>query len=135
MPYKQLTDGYHTFRIPATVVTKAGTVLAFAEGRRGSASDSGHIDLVLKRSSDGGQTWGALQVVATEPRRGTAGNPAPVVLDDGRIVLVFVRQGRRRPRTRSGAARWRRPTGEGCSYRSVRTTGSPGRRLARSPTA
>ncbi|MCP2363623.1 sialidase-1 [Nonomuraea thailandensis] len=93
LPYRQSTDGYHTYRIPAVVVTGAGTVLAFAEGRRGSASDSGHIDLVLKRSSDGGRTWGGLQVVATEPRRGTAGNPAPVVLDDGRIVLVFVRQG------------------------------------------
>ncbi|MEV1000223.1 sialidase family protein [Nonomuraea sp. NPDC050202] len=93
LPYRQSTDGYHTYRIPAVVVTRDGTVLAFAEGRRGSASDSGHIDLVLKRSSDGGRTWGELQVVATEPRRGTAGNPAPVVLDDGRIVLVFVRQG------------------------------------------
>ncbi|MGR6913783.1 sialidase family protein [[Actinomadura] parvosata] len=93
VPFRQATDGYHTFRIPAAVVTRAGTVLAFAEGRRGSASDSGHIDLVLKRSSDGGRTWGGPQVVATEPQRGTAGNPAPVVLDDGRILLVFVRQG------------------------------------------
>ncbi|MEV0619771.1 sialidase family protein [Nonomuraea sp. NPDC050404] len=92
-PYRQATDGYHTYRIPAAVVSRAGTVLAFAEGRRASAGDSGHIDLVLKRSSDGGKTWGALQVVATESRRGTAGNPAPVVLDDGKIVLVFVRQG------------------------------------------
>jgi sialidase-1 len=93
LPYRAATDGYHTFRIPAAVVTRAGTVLAFAEGRRGSAGDSGTIDLVLRRSSDGGRTWGALQVVATEPRRGTVGNPAPVVLDDGRIVLVSVRQG------------------------------------------
>ncbi|TDD46253.1 exo-alpha-sialidase [Nonomuraea terrae] len=93
VPFRKATDGYHTFRIPAVVLTPAGTVLAFAEGRRGSASDSGHIDLVLRRSSDGGRTWGGLEVVATEPRRGTAGNPAPVVLDDGRIVLVFVRQG------------------------------------------
>ncbi|MEV5892975.1 sialidase family protein [Nonomuraea fuscirosea] len=92
-PYRQATDGYHTYRIPAAVVTGAGTVLAFAEGRRGSASDSGHIDLVLKRSEDGGRTWGPLQVVATEPSRGTAGNPAPAVLGDGRIVLVHVRQG------------------------------------------
>ncbi|TDD18841.1 sialidase family protein [Nonomuraea diastatica] len=93
VPYRQATDGYHTFRIPAVVVTGAGTVLAFAEGRRGSAGDSGHIDLVLRRSADGGRTWGELEVVAAEPRRGTAGNPAPVVLADGRIVLVFVRQG------------------------------------------
>ncbi|NBE98863.1 sialidase family protein [Nonomuraea sp. K271] len=93
VPYRQASGGYHTFRIPAVVVTGAGTVLAFAEGRRGSAGDSGHIDLVLRRSADGGRTWGELEVVATEPRRGTAGNPAPVVLADGRIVLVFVRQG------------------------------------------
>ncbi|WP_346100890.1 sialidase family protein [Nonomuraea maheshkhaliensis] len=93
VPYRQATDGYHTYRIPAAVVTAAGTILAFAEGRRGSASDSGHIDLVLKRSGDGGRTWGPLQVVATEPNRGTAGNPAPAVLGDGRVVLVHVRQG------------------------------------------
>ncbi|WP_433435675.1 sialidase family protein [Nonomuraea sp. CA-141351] len=93
VPYRQRTDGYHTYRIPAAVVTGAGTVLAFAEGRHASAGDSGHIDIVLKRSTDGGRTWGALQVVATEPRRGTAGNPAPVALADGRIVLVHVRQG------------------------------------------
>ncbi|MGW0802280.1 sialidase family protein [Nonomuraea sp. NPDC002799] len=93
VPYRQSTHGYNTFRIPAVVVTRAGTVLAFAEGRHTSAGDSGHIDLVLKRSADGGATWGDLQVVAAEPRRGAAGNPAPVVLGDGRIVLVFVRQG------------------------------------------
>ncbi|MFI6597487.1 exo-alpha-sialidase [Nonomuraea sp. NPDC050536] len=84
------TDGYHTFRIPALVLTRAGTLLAFAEGRHDSAGDSGHIDLVLKRSPDLGATWGPLEVVATEPAGGTAGNPAPVVTGDGRIVLVFV---------------------------------------------
>ncbi|MGP3958247.1 sialidase family protein [Nonomuraea sp. 3N208] len=93
VPFHRATDGYHTYRIPAAVVTQAGTVLAFAEGRHASAGDSGHIDLVLKRSTDGGLTWGALQVIATEPRRGTAGNPAPVALADGRIVLVYVQQG------------------------------------------
>uniref|UniRef100_UPI000D694F87 sialidase family protein n=1 Tax=Nocardia aurea TaxID=2144174 RepID=UPI000D694F87 len=93
VPFRAGTDGYHTFRIPATVVTKAGTVLAFAEGRRGSADDHGHIDLVLRRSTDGGRTWGPLQVVGREPNRGTVGNPSPVVTSGGRIVLVSVRNG------------------------------------------
>lgn len=55
--------GYHTFRIPSIVATQKGTIVAFAEGRHASAADSGHIDLVAKRSTDGGATWSALQVV------------------------------------------------------------------------
>ena len=30
--------GYHTYRIPALVVTAKGTLLAFCEGRRGGGS-------------------------------------------------------------------------------------------------
>jgi len=48
------TDGYHTFRIPALTVTPKGTVLAFCEGRKKGRSDTGNIDLVLKRSFDSG---------------------------------------------------------------------------------
>jgi sialidase-1 len=56
--------GYHTFRIPSIVVAPKGTLVAFAEGRRDTAADSGHIDLVARRSSDGGASWSPLQVVA-----------------------------------------------------------------------
>ncbi|MEU8680049.1 sialidase family protein [Streptomyces sp. NPDC048611] len=81
-------QGYHCFRIPAVVRSTHGTLLAFAEGRRHDCGDAGDIDLVLKRSADGGRTWGPLQVV----NRGggdTHGNPAPVVdRRTGRIVLA-----------------------------------------------
>ncbi|MEU6093629.1 sialidase family protein [Streptomyces sp. NPDC047079] len=88
VPYIAGRGGYHTYRIPATVVTGKGTVLAFAEGRRGGAGDSGDIDVVLRRSLDGGCTWGPLAVVAAG-RGNTRGNPAPVVdARTGRIVLV-----------------------------------------------
>ncbi|HRW05047.1 MAG TPA: sialidase family protein [Caldilineaceae bacterium] len=70
--------GYHTFRIPALVVTTEGTLLAFAEGRKAGRGDAGEIDLVLKRSFDNGATWQPLQVVVTEPAM-TCGNPCPVV--------------------------------------------------------
>lgn len=71
-------DGYHTFRIPAVIATKKGTLLAFCEGRKKGRGDSGDIDLVLRRSSDGGKTWGPLQVVA-DFGPDTVGNPCPVV--------------------------------------------------------
>lgn len=48
-------DGYNTYRIPSLIMTKKNTLLAFCEGRRGGASDTGDIDLLLKRSRDGGK--------------------------------------------------------------------------------
>lgn len=83
--------GYHTFRIPAIVSPRPGTLLAFAEGRVHGAHDSGNIDIVLKRSSDGGATWSELQVIA-DNGDGVFGNPAPVVGGDGSINLLVVRQ-------------------------------------------
>ena len=49
-------SGYAAFRIPAIVVSKAGTVLAFTEGRVDGSADDGNIDLVVKRSEDNGKT-------------------------------------------------------------------------------
>jgi len=84
-------ETYHTFRIPALTVTTAGTVLAFAEGRRNGPSDTGDIDLVVRRSTDRGLTFGELQAVV-EGGGDVAGNPAPVVdRDTGRIWLPFCR--------------------------------------------
>ena len=83
--------GYHTYRIPAIVVSPKGTVLAFCEGRKNSGSDAGNIDLVLKRSFDGGETWAAMQVVY-EDGANTIGNPCPVVdQTTGTIWLAFTR--------------------------------------------
>ncbi len=90
-------EGYHTFRIPALIVTKKGTLLAFAEGRKTSSADHGDIDLVLKRSSDGGKTWGPMQIVHEEgdTAKITIGNPCPVVDEGtGTIWLPFCRDNR-----------------------------------------
>ncbi|MGW2415672.1 exo-alpha-sialidase [Streptomyces tubercidicus] len=80
--------GYYCFRIPAVVQSTRGTLLAFAEGRRHDCGDAGDIDLVLKRSTDGGRTWGPLQVI-NHGDGDTHGNPAPIVdRRTGRIVLA-----------------------------------------------
>lgn len=71
-------EGYHTYRIPSVIVTKKGTVLAFCEGRKTGRGDAGDIDLVLRRSTDGGKSWGQQQVVWDDAAN-TCGNPCPVV--------------------------------------------------------
>ncbi len=71
-------QGYHTFRIPSLVVTARGTLLALCEGRRQSARDFGNIDLVCRRSTDGGKTWSKLQTIWDDGPN-TCGNPCPVV--------------------------------------------------------
>jgi len=84
--------GYHTFRIPAIVHLGEEVLLAFAEGRVNGGGDSGDIDIVMKRSPDGGVSWGPLQIVA-DNGPGAFGNPAPVVdRESGDIVLLCVRQ-------------------------------------------
>lgn len=80
--------GYACYRIPAVVKTVKGTLPAFAEGRVNDCSDAGDIDIVVKRSHDGGRTWGPLQVV-NEGGGDTHGNPAPIVdRRTGRILLA-----------------------------------------------
>jgi sialidase-1 len=88
------TDGYHTFRIPALVVTPKGTLLAICEGRKTGRGDHGDLDLVQRRSTDGGQTWGKLELIHEEggTAKVTIGNPCPVVdRDTGVIWLPFTR--------------------------------------------
>ncbi|MBM9502963.1 sialidase family protein [Actinacidiphila acididurans] len=92
VPYTSGTEGYDTYRIPAVVRTKAGTLIAFAEARAGT-SDTGEIVVVAKRSGDGGRTWGPLRLVAGDGT-GTQGNPCPVAdLHSGRVILLTCTNG------------------------------------------
>ena len=85
------TEGYDTFRIPALITLPGGRVLAFAEGRRFSASDTGDIDIVLRISDDGGQTFSPLKVIASG-EGSTAGNPCPAYdTITGQILMMFNR--------------------------------------------
>lgn len=71
-------EGYACFRIPAIVQAINGDLLAFAEGRKGGCSDTGDIDLVMKRSKDQGTNWSALKIV-WEDDANTCGNPVPII--------------------------------------------------------
>lgn len=81
-------NGFDTYRIPSLVQTQKGTILAFAEARKFNRSDTGDIDLVLKRSEDGGKTWGKI-ITVWDDGMNVCGNPCAVVVrETGRIVLL-----------------------------------------------
>jgi len=91
------TGGYHTYRIPSLLVTAEGTLLAFCEGRRNDVSDHGDVDLLVKRSADGGHAWSEHEVVYDDVvwAAVTDGNPCPVVDEHtGTIWLPFTRDNR-----------------------------------------
>lgn len=61
------------YRIPS-IINAGGTLVAAMEKRIGSNSDSARIDIVIRRSTDQGKTWGAEQTVTTDGTN-TCGNP------------------------------------------------------------
>jgi hypothetical protein len=84
--FESKKGGTH-YRIPALITTKTGTLLAFCEARRSSLDDAGDIDLVVRRSTDGGESWSPDKIV-WDAASDTCGNPCPVVdQTTGRIWL------------------------------------------------
>jgi len=62
--FEARTGGYFTYRIPGIVATKGGTLLAWVEARKTGTGDWEDIDVLLRRSHDGGTTWDAPRVIA-----------------------------------------------------------------------
>jgi len=57
-------DGVVEYRIPGLLTSNRGTLLAFCDGRMKNVGDPPNkINLVLKRSHDGGKSWGPLQTL------------------------------------------------------------------------
>ena len=98
-------EGYHTYRVPALLVTKKGTVMAFCEGRKSGQEGSGDINMLVKRSDDGGSSWNEQQVIWDDDGN-NCGNPWAVsrllnegpsaysdlaILPNGKIACLYER--------------------------------------------
>lgn len=80
---------YNRYRIPGMLVTRQGTLLAVCEARD-AQSDWSRMDILLRRSTDGGKQFEKPILLAA----GTAEHPTvnnPVLLEDraGRIHLLY----------------------------------------------
>ncbi len=99
-------EGYALYRIPGLVVTKQGTILAYCEARRTGKSDWDTIDILLRRSTDGGKTWSprvkiadvpgpktknpvALAQKLANPEDVTYNNPVAFANRDGSVQFLF----------------------------------------------
>ena len=83
------TGNYHTYRKPAVVVTNEGTVLAICEAHRYNDTDMGDVDIVVKRSTDGGATWEGPQVVWDDAMQTCLSPTAVVDRQTGKVWVLM----------------------------------------------
>ncbi len=69
--------GYHHYRVPSCTVSPGGVALAFTEARKNSRAgekivhnDYRDIDILLRRSVDGGETWEDRQLIVDHADHG-----------------------------------------------------------------
>ncbi len=87
--FSKWDNGVETYRIPAIVQAQDGSIVAFCEARHDGIDDIGDIDIVARRSTDGGLTWGETIMVWDDANGDVCQNPSPVVVrETGRILLL-----------------------------------------------
>lgn len=79
------------YRIPAMVTAKDGAIVTVADKRIENNKDlPAKIDIVSRRSTDGGKTWSEYVTVAANDEIGGCGDPAMVVDEHtGDILVIF----------------------------------------------
>lgn len=106
--WKSGDGGYKMYRIPGIVVTEKGTIIAYAEARKYTGSDWDSIDIVMRRSTDGGKTFSPPRFIAhapnvprspvaierkqAKPSDTTYNNPVAIADRDGTLHFLFCRE-------------------------------------------
>jgi len=98
-PFLPWDNGSHVYRIPAMVVANDGSIIVACDKRYNNHTDigvpAGHvIDIVVRRSTDGGKTWSAPVVIAkgqgsTNTDYAGFGDPSLIKGKDGKIYCFF----------------------------------------------
>ncbi len=101
-PFLPRDNGSRHYRIPAMIVAEDGSIVVAADKRYGSYTDIGNgghvIDIVVRRSTDGGKTWSAPVTIAKgegstanggDDKRCGFGDPSLVKGKDGKLYCLF----------------------------------------------
>lgn len=108
--YNKGDFGSQFYRIPAITTLPDGTLVSVADRRINSLNDlPGDIDVVCRRSTDGGRTWGEYITVAAHDSTGGYGDPA-IVRDrrTGDLLVISLH----------GQGLWSKTPGQICVSRS-----------------
>ena len=101
-PFLPRDNGSRVYRIPAMIVADDGSIVVAADKRYQSHTDIGNgghvIDIVVRRSTDGGKTWSAPVTIAKgegstasggDDKRCGFGDPSLVKGKDGKLYCLF----------------------------------------------
>jgi len=101
-PFLPRDNGSRVYRIPAMIVAEDGSIVVAADKRYQSHTDIGNgghvIDIVVRRSTDGGRTWSEPVTIAKgegstasggEDKRCGYGDPSLVKGKDGKLYCLF----------------------------------------------
>lgn len=91
-PFASGTEA-NSVRIPSVVTAADGSLLVFCEARHNSWRDKSYTDIVVRRSTDNGKTWSAVQNLTGSANGGNYAfmDPVPVVAGNGEIFLFCCR--------------------------------------------
>ncbi len=128
--FVQKEAGYTGFRIPAIIKNpQDNSLLAFAEARKDDLSDFGNIDLVMKKSTDGGETWGNLQIL-WDNGANPIQNPCPVYVSSTNTIYLHLfvnRSDHYVIKSEDGGENWSDPVNLGIAPEGVNDAGpAPG---------
>jgi len=87
-----MADSVNCYRIPALITAPNGDLIAAIDERVPNCGDlkfSKEINIVIRRSSDNGKTWGAIEKVVDFPYGQSASDPSMIVDNETNEIFMF----------------------------------------------